>query len=73
VAESRPRSRLRTGASMSKPIFAYRIWRRGPKWYWEVILEGSSVLSSGIANSSVTARASAMLYCLEHQEHHSEP
>ena len=34
------------------------------------------MLSSGMATTSVTARASAMLYCLEHQEHtpnHSWP
>jgi hypothetical protein len=58
---------------MSAPIFAYRIWQRGPEWHWQVILEGAHVLASGMANTSVAARRSAMRYSLEHQDEYSEP
>ena len=30
------------GSKHVEPDFAYRIWQRGSKWYWEVILEGNT-------------------------------
>jgi hypothetical protein len=43
------------------PSLSYRVWKNGPRWYWEIFDATRNLLASGEAETSVEARVDALL------------